>query len=90
MYYCNTWDLSPHKYLEFQVDKFDTQIELVFGISFFKTLIYVQFFGLDIRITWKTDHAGLDISFHAPTGHYIGLVYYDNRHWDDDNNTWQK
>jgi hypothetical protein len=42
----------------------------------------------DLRITGK-DHAGVFISIYI-LGYGVGFRIYDHRHWDYENNTWEK
>lgn len=45
-------------------------------------------FDIELRLTTKKDHAGLEISL-GVLGYGIHFILCDNRHWDKDLNTWK-
>jgi hypothetical protein len=45
--------------------------------------------SFDLRITHRTDHAGVDL-WVGLLGYSMNLNLYDNRHWDIETNTWVK
>lgn len=45
--------------------------------------------ALDLRITTRTDHAGVDLWL-GLLGYSVNLQFYDNRHWDTETNGWTK
>ena len=54
--------------------------------------LYIQLFGLfnvAVSFTEQQDHAGLRIAFTVLCFN-LHWDYYDQRHWDYDNNCWEK
>jgi hypothetical protein len=45
--------------------------------------------SFDLRITHRTDHAGIDL-WVGLLGYSMNINLYDNRHWDHETNTWVK
>jgi len=71
--YDKTWTISKNKSFEVQLAQFELQ----------------NFFNLDIDLSWNgSDHAGPGISIEI-LGVYIAAKFYDHRHWDYDNITWE-
>lgn len=44
--------------------------------------------AVDIRLTTRQDHAGLDIWL-GFAGYAVNFKVYDSRHWDYDNKSWE-
>jgi hypothetical protein len=44
--------------------------------------------AFDLRISARTDHAGLDLWL-GLFGYAVNLQFYDNRHWDNELKDWQ-
>lgn len=44
--------------------------------------------GWNFHLSTRCDHAGLDIQL-SLFGVCLHFNFYDNRHWDYDNNTWE-
>ncbi len=47
---------------------------------------------IEFVLTWRTkcDHAGPNFIFSLLDLFWINLSFYDTRHWDYENNCWQK
>jgi len=43
---------------------------------------------VEVRCTHKQDHAGISIGF-GLLGYGVSFRIYDNRHWNEENNTWE-
>jgi hypothetical protein len=43
---------------------------------------------VDLRISHKTDHAGVDLWL-GLLGYSVNLNFYDNRHWNYETNKWE-
>jgi len=43
--------------------------------------------AFDLRITTRTDHAGVDLWL-GLLGYAVNLQFYDNRHWNTETNDW--
>jgi hypothetical protein len=43
--------------------------------------------AFDLRITTRTDHAGIDLWL-GLLGYAVNLKFYDNRHWDYEKDIW--
>ena len=48
-----------------------------------------QLVGVNFLWTTKHDHAGVDIQL-SLFGRSLHFTFYDNRHWDYENNCWMK
>jgi len=72
--WCYCWHLWGHKYFEVQLD-----------------LVNDNTMPILFRFQWtrKTDHAGFCLSI-GIWSFFFNVVFYDNRHWDDDNNRWKR
>lgn len=46
-------------------------------------------FGINFKIDWKCDHAGVEFQL-TLLGTSHGFYLYDNRHWDYKNNKWEE
>jgi hypothetical protein len=44
--------------------------------------------AIDLRISTRTDHAGLDLWI-GFLGYAINLNFYDHRHWNAEKNQWE-
>ena len=42
----------------------------------------------EFEITTQQDHAGLNIEL-ALLGYHIGFTFYDERHWNNETNSWE-
>jgi hypothetical protein len=75
--FCKTFSLSKNKSLEIQLDLFDKDL----STSYF-----------EFMLTWtrKCDHAGPSFLFSIFRTVFFNIQIYDNRHWDYDNNCWEK
>lgn len=74
MYHNWSWKVAKHKAVDIDIN--------VLGSGPIRSI-------LDIDFSWdrKTDHAG--VKFHISVlGNYFGVMFYDTRHWDTDNNCW--
>lgn len=49
----------------------------------FQTMRSDDIVALDLRITARTDHAGVDLWL-GLLGYAVNLKFYDNRHWDSE------
>lgn len=58
--------------------------EIAFAFELFYALL-----KFEIRITWKTDHAGINLWL-GLLGFEVGLHFYDTRHWNIKNNRWER
>ena len=74
------WRLGKHKSLEMQFDW------LTWPIG--SRLNSWLFFEIDIRT--ECDHAGATFAFTLLRLVHFGMDFYDNRHWDDENEDWEK
>lgn len=45
--------------------------------------------GIDVSSAWRTDHSGVRASI-TLFGWDLAIEWYDVRHWDDENETWEK
>lgn len=71
--YDRTWTLSTNKSFEFEVVQFGLQ----------------NLFNFELDLTWSgSDHAGPSIIVEI-LGVYFVAKFYDHRHWDYDNQTWE-
>ena len=43
----------------------------------------------EFEFTTQQDHAGINLEL-ALLGYHIGFTFYDNRHWDYENNCWME
>lgn len=78
------FDLCIYQFLNFNVDILtDTKI---FEIDF---NLLGSIFHFNFSWTRKMDHAGPSIEF-TILGLFMNFKIYDNRHWDYDNNDWEK
>lgn len=72
-YFCWEPRLFGHKCLTIQMSKMS-------GFNLF---------ALDLDLTWRgQDHAGPRIAIEF-CKFYFAIGIYDDRHWDDENNTWE-
>ena len=71
---CKTWTLSKNKSIELQIDWCNG---------------WTAICGFNFNITTRRDHPGAALSFEILKLLYIGVVFYDHRHWDHENNTYQ-
>lgn len=62
---------------------FEWQFE---GPSFMKE----DLFELRLQWTRNCNHAGICFYFGIQKLFWMGLTFYDHRHWDYENNTWQE
>lgn len=58
-----------------------------YGIDFGVNICNVV--GIEIDSTWRTDHSGIQASI-TLLGWEFSIDWYDIRHWDDENETWEK
>lgn len=98
--FCNlhyNWHKRLFKNKCFEIEAYSGLINLSnkLLISFWSREIafaFVLFYALlkfEIRITWKTDHAGINLWL-GLLGFEVGLHFYDTRHWDIKNNRWER
>jgi len=46
-------------------------------------------FGFEFKVSFKEDHAGVRLSIKL-FFRELSIVFYDSRHWDYENDCWQK
>lgn len=54
-------------------------------------VVYDSIILFEIWFNWATrrDHAGVSLTL-GLFGYSIAFIIYDNRHWDDDSNSWSQ
>ncbi len=73
--WCKGWKLSENKALE---------------IQFATVKDFSDWFSFKLYTKSKCDHAGIRFNFEFMTIIFFEILFYDIRHWDYDNNTYQK
>lgn len=83
-----------NKVIEFQAgfEPVLSQLEISFHINekiFDFAVNILNIFSLEITRTRKVDHAGVNIDI-ALFAFHFRVAWYDKRHWDWKNNTWEQ
>ena len=73
---CKNINLSKNKSIEIQLDLFPRD-----DVSIFK---------YEFRANQKTDHAGIGLFIEIYKFVYFHIQFYDHRHWNCENECWQK
>jgi hypothetical protein len=84
------YKIAGHKWFEYQLDAFPGfgwDFGLGFHVSANRFTLNLAF--LVIVFSWRTDHAGLDLTLNLPFV-FANATIYDNRHWDDETNNWKE
>ena len=71
-----TFKLSEHKYLEFEFNWRDNMAR--------------EWFVFCLQTRSKQDHPGAEFSFGGLRLFWFGITFYDNRHWDYDNDKFEE
>lgn len=97
--FCNLnyhWSKSQSEHKSFEIEAYSGLIGFVNmlhvsiwnrAVSFNMAILYALL-HFELRIEWKTAHAGVSLWF-GLLGFDVGLHLHDTRHWDYENNRWE-
>lgn len=88
------WTLTQNKRLLVEAIKSPMQLNIEgsfyageYGIGFGANICNI--IGIDVRSAWRTDHSGVRASI-TLFGWDLAIEWYDVRHWDPEEETWEK
>lgn len=88
-------NITKNKTIELEVYTSSLSFDNLFNINISSDRISFYFnilnslFGINFKIDWKCDHAGVEFQF-LLLGMSYGFNFYDNRHWDYIDNKWEE